>query len=506
MEKNSYAIESTTTDIASQHFVVREDHNTQNDEIISSLKQVFGPVIFENEKKIETEQNYKEKSDVHSESMVAISDSTDSYATMPDDDPKNWPTTKKWWILFVVIVSGMLSPVASTILYPALIILQQELQTSETVINSLVWAAYSDEFATRRKVYLASMMVFIISTIICAISKNIWLLLIMRAVQACGSSAVLSIGSAIISDIYVSTERGHAYGLFYLAYWLGPFIGPMCGGYLTEYFGWRWMFWFLAIYGGVIFIIILCFLPETSRTVSSPTNASTKTRFNPIAPLKLLRYPNVTLVVIYISIISSTIHLQYVSVPRNFSQRYNLSSSTIGLLFIAPAAGCAFGSLLGGKYSDFVLRKKTENADSSYPEMRIHSAWSGALLVPCSYLAYGWLLENNYNLIVLMILWFLGSLGTLIVFNALSSYLVDAYTSRSASATALNNCFRFMVAGTVAILEPLMEDTFGTGWMFTFIVSLGVVSGLLVVVVYFKGKEWREISDLMNTGSSDQIV
>ncbi|RIB09596.1 major facilitator superfamily domain-containing protein [Gigaspora rosea] len=373
-------------------------------------------------KKIENEQNYKEKCDVLSDLWDAIA-------------------------------------IASTILYPALIILQQELQTSETVINSLVWAAYSDEFATRRKVYLTSMMVFIISTIICAISKNIWLLLIMRAVQACGSSAVLSIGAAIISDIYVST--GHAYSLFYLAYWLGPFICPMCSGYLTEYFGWRWMFWFLAIYGGIIFIIILFFLSESSRMVSSPTGASTTTRFNPIAPLKLLRYPN------------------YVSVPRNFSQRYNLSLSTIGLLFIAPAAGCAFGSLLGGIYSDLVLRKKrAENADTSYPEMRIHSAWSGALLVSCS-------------------------LGTLIVFNSLSSYLVDVYTTRSASVTALNNCFRFMVAGTVAILEPLMEGSLGTGWTFTFIVSFGVVSAMFVVVVYFKGKEWRENG---STESSDHVV
>ncbi|CAG8842429.1 31176_t:CDS:1, partial [Racocetra persica] len=135
-------------------------------------------------------------------------------------------------------------------------------------------------------------------------------------------------------------------------------------------------------------------------------NSST-IRFNPIAPLKLLRYPNVTLVIIYVSIISSLIHLQYISVPRNFSQRYNLSSSTIGLLFIAPAAGCAIGSLLGGKYSDFVLRKKrSENGDFSYQEMRIYGIWVGALLVPSSYFTYGWLLENNFNIIVLMILWF----------------------------------------------------------------------------------------------------
>ncbi|CAG8721254.1 15462_t:CDS:2, partial [Gigaspora rosea] len=416
MEENSYAIYSTTTVITSQHFIGREDHNSQNNERISSLEQGFGPVNFENEKKIENEQNYKGKCDVFPESTATKSDSNDSYAIVTNDDPKNWPSAKKRCILFIVIVSGMLSPIASTILYSAIIKLRQELHTTEIVINSLVWAAYSDEFATRRKVYLVSITVFIISTIICAVARNIWLLFVMRVVQACGSSAVLSIGAGIISDIYVSTERGHAYGLFYLAYWFGPFLGPMCGGYLTEYLGWRWMFWFLAIYGGIIFLIIIFFLPETFRTVSSPIGTSSTTRFNPIAPLKLLRHPN--------------------------SLRW--------------------------KIFRFVLRKKkAENGGFSYPEMRINSAWGGALLVP-------------------------SSLGTLIAFNSMSTYLMDAYPMHSASAIALNDCIRFIASGTVAILEPLMEDALGTGWMFTFMVSLDVISTFFILAVYFKGKEWRE--------------
>ncbi|RIB14176.1 hypothetical protein C2G38_2195885 [Gigaspora rosea] len=137
MEKSSSAIDSTITVTASQHFIAREDHNPQNDERISSLEQVFGPVNFENEKKIENEQNYKGKCRVLSESMVIMPDSNNSYATVTNDDPKTWSTAKKWWILFVVIVSGMLSPIASTILYPAIITLRQELQISETVVNSL---------------------------------------------------------------------------------------------------------------------------------------------------------------------------------------------------------------------------------------------------------------------------------------------------------------------------------------------------------------------------------
>ncbi|CAG8593966.1 22890_t:CDS:1 [Gigaspora margarita] len=95
MEKNSSIIDSTTTVIASQHFIAREDPNTQNDERISSLEQEFGPVNFENEKQIENEQTYKGKFEVLSESMFIMSDSNDSYATVTNDDPKNWSTAKK---------------------------------------------------------------------------------------------------------------------------------------------------------------------------------------------------------------------------------------------------------------------------------------------------------------------------------------------------------------------------------------------------------------------------
>ncbi|CAG8776185.1 4727_t:CDS:1, partial [Gigaspora rosea] len=83
--------------------------------------------------------------------------------------------------------------------------------------------------------------------------------------------------------------------------------------------------------------------------------------------------------------------IQNISVPRNFSARpYDLLPSSIGLLFLAPAIGYALGSLIGGKYSDFVLQRvKKEGSEIFCSEMRIKGATVGALIVPCSYLVYG---------------------------------------------------------------------------------------------------------------------
>ncbi len=69
------------------------------------------------------------------------------------------------------------------------------------MVQPLGWASYSDAFETRRNVYLVSFTLYIIGSIICAISNNIWLLLAMRSIQACGGASVQSIGAASISDI-----------------------------------------------------------------------------------------------------------------------------------------------------------------------------------------------------------------------------------------------------------------------------------------------------------------
>ncbi|CAG8672347.1 10143_t:CDS:2, partial [Gigaspora rosea] len=157
-------------------------------------------------------------------------------------------------------------------------------------------------------------------------------------------------------------------------------------------------------------------------------------------------------------------------VPRNFSARtYKLPPSSIGLLFLAPAVGYAIGSLVGGKYSDFVLQSARKKGESVYPEMRIKSAIIGVIIIPSSYLAYGWLLEHDFNIYLLMILWFLGAFGSLITFNSLSTYLVDVCPGFSASVVALINCIRLMIAGINAIVGSLLENAIGTGWFFTVI-------------------------------------
>ncbi|CAJ0901261.1 15499_t:CDS:2, partial [Entrophospora sp. SA101] len=266
--------------------------------------------------------------------IVNINDDNKSLSSTLNDqdinnDPKNWSIWRKRIILLVVSFAAMTSPISSSILYPTLLKLRTEFNASDIEVNTLVsvyvyimgiaplgWAAYSDRFSSRTNVYFTSIPIFILSSILCAISTNLWLLLLGRGLQSFGASAMLSIGAGVISDLYISTERGTAYGFFYMAYWTGPLLGPMIGGYFTEYTNWRWIFWFLTILGGINLLLVKIFVPETFFSHDpSKSTPEVKRRFNPLAPLKLLRYPGGTLMIIYISIVSSIIQLQFVSVP-----------------------------------------------------------------------------------------------------------------------------------------------------------------------------------------------
>jgi MFS family permease len=86
----------------------------------------------------------------------------------------------------------------------------------------LGWAAYSDAFYTRRNVYLASFIMYIAGTIICAVSKNIWLLLVMRSVQACSASAVLWYAS-LIAFILIDYSNPYFYDCSDVFHSLGRF-------------------------------------------------------------------------------------------------------------------------------------------------------------------------------------------------------------------------------------------------------------------------------------------
>ncbi|CAG8667900.1 2949_t:CDS:2, partial [Gigaspora rosea] len=173
-------------------------------------------------------------------------------------------------------------------------------------------------------------------------------------------------------------------------------------------------------------------------------------------------------------------------IPVNYSSRYNFTTLEIGLFFIAPSLGYMLGSLIGGKYSDFLAQKFLTSSGDYCPEIRIKAAWFGLLLLPITCFIYGWLLEINFNVYVLGIILFLCD-----IFNTLSTYLVDSCPGLGASVMSLTCLIRLAIPATIAIFETTIEERLGVRWTFTLVSVICFLSILLPVIVYINGRKWR---------------
>ncbi len=112
------------------------------------------------------------------------------------------------------------------------------------------------DIAGRKKVFTAGIALFTISTLAIVFSFSLTYLIILRMVQGISGAMIFGTSMAIITSVFPAGERGRALGINVTAVYLGLSTGPVIGGLLTQYFGWRSIFAFLVPFGIAAFILI----------------------------------------------------------------------------------------------------------------------------------------------------------------------------------------------------------------------------------------------------------
>ena len=95
----------------------------------------------------------------------------------------------------------------------------------------------------RKRVFVAGMLLFILSSLCVLLPQSIGTLLVIRVVQGISSSMVYGTSMAIIGVVYANSNRGQALGIAASSVYLGLTLGPLVGGWLTEHWGWKSVFW-----------------------------------------------------------------------------------------------------------------------------------------------------------------------------------------------------------------------------------------------------------------------
>jgi MFS family permease len=181
------------------------------------------------------------------------------------------PKTSKYLMFFVICLVLLLGSIAGTSVAVAFPQIQSSLNTTliaagwvlsisqvvSTAVQPLVGKA-SDAFG-RKRVFTLCLGLFTLGSLLSAMAPNIILLIFFRFIQAVGAGGFFPSEVAIVSDLFPE-KRQQMIGLFSSIFPIGQIIGPNVGGWLTDSFGWRSVFWFniplciLALAGIIIFL------------------------------------------------------------------------------------------------------------------------------------------------------------------------------------------------------------------------------------------------------------
>jgi DHA2 family multidrug resistance protein len=137
--------------------------------------------------------------------------------------------------------------------------------TAYLVANAIILpaGAYMTTFIGRKKFYMICVALFGISSALCGFAPSLPILVFCRILQGIGGGGLAPSEQAILADTFPPAKRGQAFAMYGLAVVCAPAIGPTLGGYITDNFDWRWIF-FLNV------PICLLSLFLTSRIVEDP--------------------------------------------------------------------------------------------------------------------------------------------------------------------------------------------------------------------------------------------
>jgi EmrB/QacA subfamily drug resistance transporter len=131
-------------------------------------------------------------------------------------------------------------------------------------ISGPIYGRLSDLFG-RRPIIIFAVSLFLIGSVLCGLSREMWQLILFRGIQGLGGGAIFPVSLAVVADLYTPAERGKYFGLFGAVFGLSSLIGPAIGGIITDTVGWHWIFFVNVPLGLMSLVIIWRLLPAIRR-------------------------------------------------------------------------------------------------------------------------------------------------------------------------------------------------------------------------------------------------
>lgn len=359
-------------------------------------------------------------------------------------------------------------------------------------------------------------------------------LLLLRCLQSFGSSSVTIVSGAAITDLVTRGERGKYMVYSSLGLNAGMAIGPIIGGILTQFCGWRSIFWFLVIITGVPFIIVVSLFPETCRSIvgdgsippqwwnrnmsellrpkdSGPMNYETQATFKRRPSiwntLRILWDRHISLLATCSALFASGVTIVLATIPTMMERKYGFNPLQVGLCYIPYAVGSLTTRWTAGSLVDWNFKRHasragilTEPNRQSPQQLQLIPVEKARLelLLPFLYLssiimvAYGWTMNYPIHLSgPLVLLFFLGN-GTAGVNSIISTLMVDLHINQPGSVLAAANAFKNLCGAAAAAAAVPMVNSLGFGWSSVVVAGFWILISPGLWLLYCHGHRWRQ--------------
>jgi DHA2 family multidrug resistance protein len=169
--------------------------------------------------------------------------------------PESRVNANRWLIALAVMLATLLEVLDTTIANVALYHIRGGLSagvdeaawvlTSYIVANAIVipLTGWCGAYFGRKRFFNFCILLFVTSSFLCGAAPNLQTLIVFRVLQGIGGGAMIPMSQAILMETFPAAEQGLAMAVWGIGMMLGPVIGPIAGGWITDNYSWRWVFY-----------------------------------------------------------------------------------------------------------------------------------------------------------------------------------------------------------------------------------------------------------------------
>jgi MFS transporter, DHA2 family, multidrug resistance protein len=204
---------------------------------------------------------------------------SEAAATMPARQAYVPPAVNPWFIALTVTLATFMEVLDTSIANVSLPHIAGGLAagvdestwilTSYLVSNAIVlpMSGWFSSMIGRKRFYMACVAIFTISSFLCGLAPNLPMLILFRVLQGAGGGGLQPSEQSILADTFAPEKRGMAFAVYGMAVVVAPAIGPTLGGFITDNYSWRWIF-YINVPIGIISLLL------TSRVIQDPPHVS----------------------------------------------------------------------------------------------------------------------------------------------------------------------------------------------------------------------------------------